>query len=221
MLENKELKRRAVKLTYQNKLSHLSSVLTSIDIIKEIYDQIAVGNDKDIFILGHGHSGLALYTTLESLYPRVDAQTYVRELGIHPTRLNYPIESTEFIDCSTGSLGQGLPIAVGMALARPERTIYVLESDGSMAEGSNWEALRIIEDKHIDNIQVYVNINGQGAYSKIDSYKLAKRLQAFYPAIHLRYTNLDEYPHLKDMGVLQHYKILDEKEYSSIMEVLK
>lgn len=228
MIQNRRLKRRIVELSYKHKLGHIGSCLTAVDIIKEIYDQKTLG---DKFILSNGHAGLALYVVLEfignskahdgeDLY-YMDAESMLEEHGIHPCNSKNFTGETPTIDCSTGSLGQGLPIAVGMALADKTRAVHCLISDGECGEGSIWEALRIIDELGIDNIEIYVNINGYAAYKTVDTIKLSKRLREFLDGIRLRYTSLDGIPHLDKMGILAHYRVLDEKEYADIMEALR
>ncbi len=70
--------------------------------------------------------------------------------------------------CSTGSLGLGITIALGRAVANPNRKVWVMISDGESAEGSIWESLKTIEEHNIKNIEVYVNINGLCAYKEVD-----------------------------------------------------
>src|SRR3990167_10168648 len=114
MIKNKDLKKRAVEISYMHNLSHLGSVLTSLDIIKDIYDK-KKQNEK--FILSSGHAGLALYIVLENYWKEngrnIDAQYMLETQGIHPDKT----QANEYIDCSTGSLGNGIGIAVGMALS--------------------------------------------------------------------------------------------------------
>lgn len=214
MIQNSKLKRRLVDITYKHKLSHLGSCLTAIDIIKKIYDE-KLSEDK--FILSNGHAGLALYVMLEDKTGiRGTAEELLEHMGIHPTRIK-----DSPIDCSTGSLGQGLPIAIGMALADRTRTVYCLISDGECAEGSIWESLRIIDDLQIGNLKVYANLNGFAAYKTVDTHKLSKRLKEFLPSIRIEHTDLVGIPHLDKMGVLAHYKVLDETEYLDITEALR
>jgi transketolase len=70
--------------------------------------------------------------------------------------------------------------------------VYCLISDGESAEGSVWESLRFIDENKVNNIQVYVNINGWAAYKQVDMDKLASRLKLFLPDINIRYTNVNE-----------------------------
>jgi len=200
-----DLKKRILEIAYKNKLSHLGSYLSSLEIIEEIYKK---KNPEDIFILSSGHAALALYVVLEAYEDR-NAEKLFKKHGGHPHR-----DEENGLYCSTGSLGLGITIAVGRALANPKRKVYVLISDGEAAEGSIWEALRFIHDQNIKNIEVYVNINGYAAYDKVDSEYLSNRLLTFLPSINLRYTSVNQYPFLK--GINAHYHVMSEENYKSI-----
>jgi transketolase len=200
-----DLKKRILEIAYKNKLSHLGSYLSSLEIIEEIYKK---KNSEDIFILSSGHAALALYVVLEA-YEGRNAEKLFKKHGGHPHR-----DEENGLYCSTGSLGLGITVAVGRALANPKRKVYVLISDGEAAEGSIWEALRFIHDQNIKNIEVYVNINGYAAYDKVDSEYLSNRLLTFLPSINLRYTSVNQYPFLK--GINAHYHVMSEENYKSI-----
>jgi transketolase len=131
--------------------------------------------------------------------------------GIHPGR-----DLENHLYCSTGSLGSGLPIAVGHALATPNRQVYCMISDGECAEGSIWEALRFIADNNITNLHVYVNINGMSAYDALDTHQLAYRLEAFLPRINLRFSDPPQWSFAKDL--LTHYYVLKEQDYAEIIK---
>jgi transketolase N-terminal domain/subunit len=96
--------------------------------------------------------------------------------GGHPHRC----EQDELY-CSTGSLGMGLPVAVGRAIANPNRQVYCLISDGECAEGSIWESLKFIYENNIKNINIHVNVNGYAAYDAVDTKYLVSRLKTFLP----------------------------------------
>ena len=98
--------------------------------------------------------------------------------GGHPHR-----DEQNKIYCSTGSLGLGITIAVGRAIADPTKQIHTLISDGECAEGSVWESLKTIKEQNISNIHVHVNINGLAAYREVDITYLTQRLKAFLPNI--------------------------------------
>jgi transketolase len=200
------LKKRILEIAFKYKIGHLGSYLSAVEIIDEIYKTKAA---DDIFILSSGHAALALYVVLEKYEHRNAEELFVKHGG-HPKRCE-----NDGVYCSTGSLGLGITVAVGRALANKHRKVHVLISDGEAAEGSVWEALRYIEEGNVKNIEVYANINGYSAYDKVDIPYLVKRLQAFLPKIHLRYTTVNHYPFLK--GLNAHYHIMSEDDYKSIL----
>jgi transketolase len=202
-----QLTRRLIDITYQERLSHLSSTLSALPIIEEIYAQ---RNDDEVFILSNGHAGLALYVVLEHYYG-IDPVELLHKHGIHPSR-----DLANHLYCSTGSLGSGLLIAVGHALARPDKNVYCMISDGECAEGSIWEALRFIHDNKLDNLHVFANLNGMGAYDKIDTVTLSHRLIAFLPRINIRYSYPPAWSFAKDL--LTHYYVLKPEDYAEITQ---
>ncbi len=211
-IKNKDLKRRIIEISYKKKLSHLGSCLTAVDIIEEIWSK--KGHDER-FVLSSGHAGLALYVVLEK-HGGKDAEEIFDYHGVHPDRC-----SDCGIDCSSGSLGLGLPIAVGMALADRKKNVYCLISDGEAAEGSIWEALRIAEEQELLNLWIYVNMNGYGGYSEINLPILHRRLSQYPVTIQQRITtqSLKPFPFLK--GQDAHYHVMTEAEYTQALDILK
>jgi transketolase len=206
MLSN--LQKRIVQVTYEEKLSHLSSTLSAAPILQEIFTKKAV---DEVFILSNGHAGLALYCILEFYYSNVNAVELLHKHGIHPGK-----DLENHLYCSTGSLGSGLPIAVGHALATPEKKVYCMISDGEAAEGSIWEALRFVHDYKVDNLEIYVNINGLGAYDSVDTENLVRRLQSFLPRINIRISEPYKWSFAKDL--LTHYYVMNEKDYQEVLK---
>ncbi len=171
--EQKRLRLRILEITHEIKTAHIGSCLSVIDIVDTVY-QIKKDNEK--FILSNGHAGVALYTVLEK--KGLLDNPSLKTLHVHPDR-----NSEIGIDVSTGSLGQGLPIAVGMALADRKKRIFCIISDGEAAEGSIWESLRIASDQKLNNLHILVNANGWGAYGPLSPNKLLKRLKGFVPNV--------------------------------------
>ena len=202
-----DLKKRIAEIAYKHKLGHLGSYFSSVDIIDKIYSQM---NKEDIFILSSGHAALALYVCLEK-HRGKDAEELFLKHGGHPHR-----DEDDEIYCSTGSLGLGITIALGRAVADPNRKVHVLISDGEAAEGSVWEALKTIQEENIHNIEVHVNVNGLCAYKEVDVDYMTKRLLAFLPSVHIHYTTVEQYPFLK--GLNAHYHVMKEKDYKQINE---
>lgn len=204
------LKKRILEISYKHQLSHLGSCISAVEIIDEIYRK---KHDNEKFILSAGHAALALYVVNEWYY-KIDAEKTFQHHGVHPDRCKKCR-----LDCSTGSLGQGLPIALGIALANRKKKVYCLISDGECAEGSVWETLRLKSDLKVNNLKVYVNINGWGAYGSINKRILAKRLKSFASNIFLRYTTVNQLPFLK--GQSAHYHIMNENDYHLAELILK
>lgn len=220
------MKNRILEISYKNKLSHIGSCLSAVDLIDEIYK---VKEEKDSFILSAGHAALALYVVLEK-YLGHDAQRLYDRHGTHPNR-----DIEHGIECSTGSLGQGLPIALGMAMANKNKKVFCLISDGECAEGSIWEALRIGYEYKVSNLIILVNVNGWGAYKKIKGEDLHAQLTGFvgdisvattmgkgklkkllkdkrrFPTVIFCRTSVEQHPALK--GNLAHYLILTKEQY--------
>ena len=210
-LDYKELANRLIDISYRKKLSHIGSCLTALPIIIEIYEKM---NKMDRFVLSQGHAGLALYVVLEAL-GLGDAEEWLANCGIHPDRPTSMVfrdgEMQSPFHVSTGSLGHGLPISIGMGLAARDLAVYVLTSDGEMAEGSMYEALNIAADLKLDNLHIYINDNGYSAY---------------------RETNLVLHPNWKDLDIKTvitgtsspyflrelegHYHVMNKEEYKEI-----
>ena len=196
------LKRRILDIAYKHKLSHLGSYFSSIDIIDGIFNK---KNEDDIFILSAGHAAVALYAVIEK-YHNIDAEKLFLKHGGHPYR-----DEENKLYCSTGSLGLGLTVAVGRALANKKRKVICLISDGECAEGSIWEALRFIKEKNIDNLEVHVNVNGYCAYDSIDKEYLIERLKAFLPSINIHHTKVEHFSFLRRINA--HYHVMSKEDY--------
>jgi transketolase len=204
-MNNKDLKKRILTISYRNFLSHLGSCLTAVDIIDDIY---ARKEASEKFILSSGHAGLALYVVLEK-YGGRDAEAIFHHHGVHPDRC-----TDCNIHCSTGSLGIGLAIACGMALANPLKKVYCLISDGECTEGIVWETANIIRKYQVRNLEVHLNYNGWGAY---DRALAIPRLGQLELVTHLHLTE-NEFSFLE--GQDAHYHTLTQAEYKAAMRRL-
>lgn len=172
--EQKILRKKIIDISHNHHVSHLGSCLSAIDLVFAIYE---IKSEKDRFVLSSGHAGVALYAVLE--YKKMMKIDQLSEFTIHPDR-----NPDLGIEVSTGSLGQGLPIALGMALSNREKKIFCLISDGEATEGSIWESLRIAQENTLSNLTIIVNANGWGAYSTIDVEVLLKRIHSFIPSLY-------------------------------------
>jgi transketolase len=206
---NRDLKNRIIELSYKYKLAHLGSCLISVDIIDKIY---SIKHKEDKFILSSGHAGLALYVVIEK-YEKINAEAIWLHHGTHPDRC-YECK----IHCSSGSLGHGLPISLGMAIANPDINYYCLVSDGECAEGSIWETLRIWNELNLNNLNIYFNHNGFGAYKKINSLQLISVINKFTYRNNTKLnhciTENHEIPFLNN-NLSDHYHIINDLEYEA------
>lgn len=221
-MQNKDLKRRILEISYKHNLSHLGSCLTAVDIIEEIY-QIKKPDER--FVLSASHSALALYVVLE-YHGLANAEELFLKSGVHADRLETRvyIEGTvdgyeEPIACSGGSLGQAITIACGMALSDRTKNVWVLTSDGEMEEGSCWETLKIKSDEKLVNLKWFVNANGYGAYKKISTDTLEKRIHAFCEDVTVVRTSVKEFPVLK--GLDAHYYVLNHEDYNKTIATME
>lgn len=199
-----KLHKRILDISYRNKLSHIGSNLTTVDTLYQIHQ---IKKDNEPFVLSNGHAGLALYAVLEDKYG-VDAEELWHRMGVHPTR-----DEKYQIWASSGSLGHGLGIALGMALADRNRLVYVTISDGECSEGSIWEALAIARKYEVENLRVALIANGYSAYDTVDVDDLDMRINMFYPTMTIK-SNMFAYPDFLQ-GLQGHYKVLSKDEYET------
>ena len=178
------IRKHAVTMTSLGGSSHIGSILSIADILAVLYGsvlQVKAENprwiDRDRFILSKGHAGAGVYAALaESGFISVDKlKTHYQDgsdLSGHVSHKGIP--GVEF---STGSLGHGLPVATGMALAakinKNKHRVVVLMSDGECDEGSNWEAILFAAHHKLNNLVVIIDRNRlQSIHSTEDTLSL-------------------------------------------------
>ncbi len=206
---NKAAKRLIVDLSFKYKLSHLGSNLGAIDVIIKMLKK-KKPNEK--FFLSAGHYGIAYYAALETLYGHNAEQLFLK----HGTHCGKDLEKE--IWCVNGSLGCVVSIALGAAMADRTKDVYCLLSDGELAEGSTSEAIRFKAGQKLDNLKIYVNANGLGAYSVIDVEKAMKATLSVDRSIQFCYTTPNQMPFLN--GLDAHYHIMNGDDYKVALEVL-
>lgn len=176
------------------KSGHPGGSLSAADLITYLYfEEMNVDPknpddpSRDRFVLSKGHAAPALYSVLanKGYFPVEDLKT-LRHVGSylqgHPS-----VKETPGIDASSGSLGQGISVAVGMAVAgkmdNASYRVYTLLGDGELQEGQVWEAAMFAGGRKLDNLCVIVDNNGlqiDGAVDDINSpYPIAEKFRAF------------------------------------------
>lgn len=174
-----DLRRTMLETLYRAGRGHLPSAYSCIEIIRVLYDsalRISPLNpelpDRDRFILSKGHGCLALYAMLadKGFFPKSDLADFCAfgsHLGGHPEKGHTP-----GVEASTGSLGHGPSIGVGLALAlrlnRSPSRVLVLCGDGESNEGSLWEALLSAAKHRLDNFSLIIDYNRMQSWGPVE-----------------------------------------------------
>jgi len=175
----RQLRATCVQMAHDSREGHLSSSLSCLDLVLALYrhwlrlsPQHSNVPDRDRFILSKGHGCTALYAVLadQGFISKNILSQYGQggsPLPNHPCRHALPL-----LECSSGSLGQGLGIATGMAygfrLDQIDSRVAVLMGDGECNEGSVWEAATFAAASHLDNLLAIVDYNGIQAVGRSD-----------------------------------------------------
>lgn len=203
-----EVRKGIVRAVHSAKAGHPGGSLSAADLFTYLYfEEMNIDpknpkmENRDRFVLSKGHTAPGLYSTLANRgYFPVEELLTLRHIGSrlqgHPC-----MQETPGIDMSSGSLGQGLSAAVGMALAakmdgKAYRT-YALLGDGEIQEGQIWEAAMFAGARKLDNLVVIVDNNGLQIDGKIEDvcspYPIDKKFEAFnFHVINIDAHNFDE-----------------------------
>lgn len=162
--------------------AHIAPSLSLVEICLAILQTL--DQDRDSFVLSKGHGALGYYAAMHQLGMITDEQfaSFERNGGEFPGQ---PSRSDgNKVECSSGSLGMGLPYALGVALAKRRKggRVYVLVGDGELNEGSNWEAAALASRYKLDNLCVIVDNNAlqsDGRCDDVVGQKLEMLWQAF------------------------------------------
>ncbi len=184
----REIRRSILKASRASGHGHIPTSLSIIEMLCSVYDTMKhdpinpKSPDRDVFILSKGHGALGFYAVLAQYgYFKVEELStfgaFQSRLGCHPDRFKVP-----GAEVSTGSLGHGIPLAVGMALAfklqQSSRQVYTLIGDGEANEGSVWEAVMVATNLQLSNLSILYDFNR----SQVRSMHIpnpAERLAAF------------------------------------------
>jgi transketolase len=161
----KELRDKLITISHNQKINHLGSCLSCVDILVVLYYSILnlSGDDRDRFLLGKGHAANTLYSILEDL--GLLKTDYIDNIAVEGYPLDeHPVLNTvELIEATSGSLGHALSIGVGLALSAKIRKqqfhTYVLMGDGEINEGSVWEAAMMAPVHKLSNLTAIIDYN--------------------------------------------------------------
>ena len=203
-----EIRKGIVTALHSAKAGHPGGSLSATEIFTYLYfEEMNVDPkdpkkaDRDRFVLSKGHTAPGLYSTLaqKGFFPKEDLVT-LRHTGSylqgHPDMKHIP-----GVDMSSGSLGQGISAAVGMAIAgkldNADYRVYTLLGDGEIQEGQVWEASMLAAHRKLDNLVVIVDNNNlqiDGAITEVNSpYPIDKKFEAFnFHTININGNDFDE-----------------------------
>lgn len=146
----RKLRNRILEVALRDGMGHIPSALSILDIVWTLHDKVMMNDDQ--FILSKGHGVMALYAVLEEK----GLLDWSKKLMGHPKRGGA-------ILASTGSLGHGLPMAVGLALAKKIKgekgRVFCLVGDGECNEGTTWESAMLAAHHRLDNLVLIVDQN--------------------------------------------------------------
>lgn len=189
-----EVRKGIITGVHAAKAGHPGGSLSAADLFTYLYfEEMNVDPknpqdpDRDRFVLSKGHTAPGLYAALanKGYFPVGDLLT-LRHIGSHLQ--GHPcMQHTPGLDMSSGSLGQGISAAVGMALSAKLREksyrVYTLLGDGEIQEGQVWEAAMFAGARHLDNLVVIVDNNGLQIDGKVEDvcspYPIDKKFEAF------------------------------------------
>lgn len=188
------IRKSILHMVHYSKSSHVGTCLSIVEILYTLYGKIMNVDpcepgkpDRDKFILSKGHGGAALYATLAEFgfFPKSGLDRYYIDGGLLPGHLDRT--AVPGIEVSSGSLGHGLSLGLGMAIAnridnRPGH-IYVLLGDGECNEGSVWEAVMLASTLGLTNMTAIVDYNKIQSFGRtneiINQSNMAERWRAF------------------------------------------
>lgn len=181
----KQIRKQILTATRASGHGHIPTSFSIIEMLYAVYDTMRHDPknpqwmERDIFVLSKGHGALGFYCTLAHFgyFDNEETKTFgafQSRLGCHPDRLKVP-----GAEVSTGSLGHGIGVAVGMALAarlnKSTRQVYTLIGDGESNEGSVWEAVMIASDLKLNNLTILCDNN----FSQVRSLQIPNIAERF------------------------------------------
>ena len=173
---SKKIRIKILEMSNLAKSSHIGSSLSIVEILLVLYKFFV--KKKNVFILSKGHACLAYYCILNKFgyISLKQLNSYGKNNSILMAHVSHKVPGIEF---STGSLGHGLPYAVGRALAakidNTNNKVYVLISDGELNEGTTWESLLFASFHKLDNLFIIID------YNKIQSLNFTKNILKIEP----------------------------------------
>ncbi len=181
------VRKKILDIIHRSKASHIGSSFSVVEILSAVYRSVDIKkiknkqNNRDRVILSKGHSAAALYVILNhfGLMTNEELETYHTNGSL---LMGHASHSIPYIEHSTGALGHGLPVAVGISIGLKSKKInsrvYVITGDGEFQEGSNWEALLLAGHLKPDNLCLLIDNNKLGGIGNTNRCCSLKPLKA-------------------------------------------
>ena len=200
-----QVRRDIIRMVHGAKSGHPGGSLGCADFLTALYFELMEvtpesftqdGVGQDMFFLSNGHITPVLYSVMarRGYFPVAELATF-RKLGTrlqgHPT----PVEKIPGIRIASGSLGQGLSVSIGAALAKKnncdQHVVYALTGDGELQEGQVWEAVMFAGAKQVDNLIAVVDFNGKQIDGPTDEVCSLKEITAKFEAFNWQVMQMD------------------------------
>jgi transketolase len=201
----RRIRRLAVDMVAAANASHIGGALSMADILAVLYADVARirpeephWQERDRIILSKGHCCTAMYAALavRGFFPLEELGNYGKDGSRLMAHVSHAVPGVEL---STGSLGHGLPVGVGRALAGKRRKeahrVFVILSDGELDEGSNWEAILFAPQHRLDNLVVIVDYNKIQSLGRVDEVVQLEPLSAKLQACRWSVREVDGHDH--------------------------
>lgn len=226
------IRKDIIEEVYSAASGHPGGSLSSADIFAVLYfhemridPQNPQWEDRDRFVLSKGHCSPALYGALaeRGFFPKEDLTTFRKTdsyLQGHPNMTQVP-----GVDMSTGSLGQGISTAVGMALAgkldKKDYRVYALLGDGEIQEGQVWEALMSAAHYKLDNLTAFLDHNGLQIDGKITEVMSPEPVEEKFKAFGWKVINVNGHDHQQIIEAIEEAKKTKDKPTMIVADTIK
>ena len=228
----KKIRLHCLKMANTGGSSHIGSAFSIADILAVLYNVIMnidpndpCKNDRDRFILSKGHAGAAVYAVLAEtgFFPLSKLKTHYQDgsdLSGHVSHKNVP-----GVELSTGSLGHGLNVGVGMAKAakldNKSHRIFVLLSDGECDEGSVWEAAMFASHHKLDNLIAIIDYNKIQSLESVSDTLALEPLVKKWESFGWNTIEVDGHDHAQIKNELLRIPVVDDKPTVCICHTIK
>tara|TARA_Y100001949_G_scaffold173715_1_gene179795 strand:- start:43 stop:852 length:810 start_codon:yes stop_codon:yes gene_type:complete len=197
---NNKIRKTILEIIHNGGASHVASALSLVEILDTVFKNceiIKIKNadiDRDRVILSKGHGTSALYATMfyHGLISNEELQTYFINGSVLSGHTSHHVP---FVEHSTGALGHGLPVGVGMAIGLRSRNlnskVYVIVGDGELHEGSNWEAIMFAGHEKLKNLVVLVDCNELSQVGRIEECCSIEPLESKFRSFNFEVFDID------------------------------